>query len=56
MNIHETIIFMHIYMSTHKHIHRHLYKHISADILTFVQQNKTTIFGKCAGNTLEVVC
>ena len=28
MNIHETIIFIHIYMSTHKHMHRHMYKYI----------------------------
>ena len=34
MNIHETIIYLHICMPTHKHIHRHMYKHISTDILT----------------------
>ena len=34
MNIHETIIFIHIYMSTHKNIHCHMYKYISTDILT----------------------
>ena len=34
MNIHETIIFIHIYMQTHKHIHRYMYKYISTDILT----------------------
>ena len=34
MNIHETIIFIHMYMSTHKHIHRHMYKYISTNILT----------------------
>ena len=34
MNIHETIIFIYIYMPTHKHIHRYMYKYISADILT----------------------
>ena len=34
MNIHETIIFIHIYMSAHKHIHRHMYKYISTDLLT----------------------
>ena len=28
MNIHETIISIHIYISTHKHIRRHMYKHI----------------------------
>ena len=28
MNIHETIIFIHIYMSTHKYIHQHMYKYI----------------------------
>ena len=33
MNIHETIIFIHIYMSTHKHLHRHMYKYISTSIL-----------------------
>ena len=26
MNIHETIIFLHIYLSTHKHIHCHMYR------------------------------
>ena len=25
MNIHETIIFIHIYMPTHKRIHRYMY-------------------------------
>ena len=34
MNIHETIIFMHMYKSTHKHIHHHMYKYISTDIQT----------------------
>ena len=34
MNIHETIIFIHIYMSTHKHTHRHMYKYICTNILT----------------------
>ena len=34
MNIHETIIFTHIYMPTHKHIHHYMYKYISTDILT----------------------
>ena len=34
MSIHETIIFIHIYMSTHKHMHRHMYKYISTNILT----------------------
>ena len=34
MNMQETIIFIHIYMSTHKHIHRQMYKYISTDILT----------------------
>ena len=34
MNIHETIIFIHIYMPIHKHIHRDMYKYISTDILT----------------------
>ena len=29
MNIHETIIFIHIYMPTHKHIHRYMYTYIS---------------------------
>ena len=33
MNIHETIIFIHIYMSAHKHTHRHIYKYYT-DILT----------------------
>ena len=28
MNIHETIIFIHIYMSTHKYIQCHMYKYI----------------------------
>ena len=32
MNIHETIIFIH--MPTHKHIHRHMHKYIPTDILT----------------------
>ena len=32
--MHETIIFIHIYMPTHKHIHRYMYKYISKDILT----------------------
>ena len=38
MITHETIIFIHIYMSTHKHIkhiHRHIYKYYT-DILTRV--------------------
>ena len=26
MDIHETIIFIHVYMSTHINIHRHMYK------------------------------
>ena len=34
MKIHETIISIHIYLSTHKHIHRHTYKYISTNILT----------------------
>ena len=34
MNIHETVIFIHIYMPTHKHIHRYMYKYMPADILT----------------------
>ena len=34
MNIHKTIIFVHIYASAHKHIHRHMYKYISTGILT----------------------
>ena len=34
MNIHETIIFIHIYMSTGKHIHLHMYNNIPANILT----------------------
>ena len=34
MNIHEAIIFIHIYIPTHKHIHRYMYKYISTDILT----------------------
>ena len=34
INIHETIIFIYIHMSTHKHIHRYMYKYISTDILT----------------------
>ena len=40
MNVHETIVFIHIYMPTHKHIHRYMYKYIyiyiyiSTDILT----------------------
>ena len=34
MNIHKTLIFIHIYMSTHKHIHRNMYKYISTDVLT----------------------
>ena len=38
MNIHETIIFIHIYMSTHKHIHRHMYTY--DDI--YRQNNKIT--------------
>ena len=33
MNMHETIISIHIYMPTHKHIHRYMYKHISTDTL-----------------------
>ena len=33
MNIHETIISIHICMSTHKHIHCHMYKYISTYIL-----------------------
>ena len=33
MNIDETIIFIHIYMSAHKRIHRHIYKYYT-DILT----------------------
>ena len=32
MSVHETIIFIHIYMPTHKHIHRYMYKYISTDI------------------------
>ena len=33
--MHETIIFIHIHMSTHgKHIHRHMYKYIFTNILT----------------------
>ena len=34
MNMHETIIFIHIYMPRHKHIHRYMYKYISTNILT----------------------
>ena len=34
MNIHETVIFIHIHMSTHKHIHLQMYKYISTAILT----------------------
>ena len=34
MNIHETLIFIRIYMPTHKHILHHMYKYISTDILT----------------------
>ena len=34
MNIHETIISIHIYMPTLKHIHRHIYRYISINILT----------------------
>ena len=33
MNIHDTILFIHIYMPTHKHIHRYMYKYRSTDIL-----------------------
>ena len=33
MNRHETIIFIHIFMSTYKHTHRHIYKYYP-DILT----------------------
>ena len=36
MNIHETIIFIHIYMPTHKHIHRYMYTHMSTDILIII--------------------
>ena len=28
MNIHETIIFIYMHLSTHRHIHRHMYKYI----------------------------
>ena len=28
MNMHETIIFIHIHMPTHKHIHCYVYKYI----------------------------
>ena len=28
MDIHETIMFIHIYMSTHIYIHQHVYKYI----------------------------
>ena len=38
MNIHETIIFIHIYMSTHKHIHRHMYTYDNI----YRQNNKIT--------------
>ena len=34
MNIHETIIFIHIYMPIHKHIHRYMHKYISTNTLT----------------------
>ena len=34
IQIHETVIFIHIYMPVHKHIHRYMYKYISTDIVT----------------------
>ena len=34
MNIHETIIFIHICKPKQKHMHRYMYKYISTDILT----------------------
>ena len=34
MNVHETIVFIHVYMSTHEQIHRRMYNYISTNILT----------------------
>ena len=34
MNIHETVLFIHIYMLTYKHIHRHMYKYLPETVPT----------------------
>ena len=61
MNIHETIILIHIYMSTHKHIHSHMYKYISTDIRTYGATRGVTVSTSaflachqcyCAGSSL----